>query len=122
MKKIRVAINGFGRIGRSAFKIGFEKPEIEFVAINDLSKSKVLATLLRYDSAYGRYQREVTFDDNNLIVDGQKIGLTAEKEPSLLPWKDLEVDVVMECTGRFVKDGAARAHINAGAKKVVLSA
>jgi glyceraldehyde 3-phosphate dehydrogenase len=121
-KKIRVAINGFGRIGRAAFKIGLDKPNIEFVAINDLTEPKVLASLLKYDTAYGRFGRPISFDEKNIIVDGQSIPVIAEKDPAQLPWKDLNVDVVIESTGRFVKDGAARAHLEAGAKRVVISA
>src|SRR3989338_11014736 len=121
-KKIRVAINGFGRIGRSAFKIALTKPEIEIVAINDLSNPQVLATLLKYDSAYGRYDKEVTYDEHSIIVGGNQVKLTAEKDPAMLPWKKMDVDVVIESTGRFTKDGAARAHLQAGAKRVVISA
>lgn len=120
--KIKVAINGFGRIGRNAFKIAFQRPDIEIVAINDLTDTKTLAHLLKHDSNYGTYQNEVSFDEDNLIVNGQKIKVLAEKEPSALPWKDLEVDVVIESTGFFVDPSKARAHIDAGAKKVILSA
>jgi len=121
-KKVRVAINGFGRIGRAAFKIGLSKSEIEFVAINDLGSPKVLATLLQFDTAYGKFDKNISSDEKNIIVEGKNIPVLAEKEPAKLPWKDLNVDVVIESTGRFVKDGAARAHIEAGAKRVVLSA
>jgi glyceraldehyde 3-phosphate dehydrogenase len=121
-KKIRVGINGFGRIGRAAFKVGLGKPEVEFVAINDLTSPEVLATLLKYDTAYGKFEGEISFDKDNIVVNGVKIPIIAEKDPSLLPWKKMEVDVVIESTGRFTKDGAAAAHIKAGAKRVVISA
>ena len=121
-KKIRVAINGFGRIGRAAFKIGFEKAEIEFVAINDPGGSQVAASLLQYDTVYRRYARKVEFDEKSIIVDGQAIPVLSEKDPGLLPWRKMNVDVVIESTGRFTKDGAAAAHIKAGAKRVVISA
>lgn len=120
--KTRVAINGFGRIGRAALKIMLEKESCEVVAINDLTDAKTLAYLLKYDSIFRRYKRDVSSEDGVLIIDGIRYPLTAEPDPSALPWKELEVDVVLECTGRFVKDGAAYAHIDAGAKRVVLSA
>jgi glyceraldehyde 3-phosphate dehydrogenase len=120
--KTRVAINGFGRIGRNAFKIAFDRQDVEIVAINDLTDTKTLAYLLKHDSNYGAYAREVRFDDQNLIVDGTKVRVTAEKDPTALPWKDLGVDVVIESTGFFVEPDKARAHITAGAKRVVISA
>jgi glyceraldehyde 3-phosphate dehydrogenase len=120
--KTRVAINGFGRIGRNAFKVAFDRPDIEIVAINDLTDTKTLAHLLKHDSNYGTYQHEVGFDDNGIIVNKIPIKVTAEKEPSALPWKDLNVDVVIESTGFFVDPAKAKAHIDAGAKKVVISA
>lgn len=120
MKKI--AINGFGRIGRAAFKIAFAKNDIEVVAINDLTDAKVLAHLLLHDTAYGRYQNTVEAIDGALLVNGKKIPVYAEPDPKKLPWKDLSVDVVLECTGRFVSGEAMRTHIEAGAKKVILSA
>lgn len=119
---VKLAINGFGRIGRSAFKIAFERPDVEIVAINDLSDPKALAHLLKYDSSYGIYNHDVKTDDENLIIDGKKIRVLAEKEPENLPWKDLEIDVVIESTGFFTDPEKARAHISAGAKKVVISA
>ena len=119
---VKVAINGFGRIGRNAFKIAFDRPDIEIVAINDLMDTKTLAHLLKYDSSYGIYFREVSHDEENLIVDGQKIRVYAEKDPTDLPWGDLEVDVVIESTGLFTDPAKARAHIEAGARRVVLSA
>ncbi|HSX33829.1 MAG TPA: type I glyceraldehyde-3-phosphate dehydrogenase [Candidatus Saccharimonadales bacterium] len=118
----KIAINGFGRIGRNAFKIAFDRSDVEIVAINDLTDTKTLAYLLKHDSNYGTYSREVSFDDQNIIVDGKKIRVTAEKDPATLPWKDLSVDVVIESTGFFVEPDKARAHITAGAKKVVISA
>ncbi len=123
MSKTKVAINGFGRIGRNAFKIAFERSDIEIVAINDLTDNKTLAHLLKHDSSYGTYEHEVGFNDDGITVDGQTIKILAEKEPSALPWADLGVDVVIESTGFFVDPAKARAHIDgAGAKKVVISA
>ena len=123
MSKTKVAINGFGRIGRNAFKIAFERSDIEIVAINDLTDNKTLAHLLKHDSSYGTYEHEVGFNDDGITVDGQTIKILAEKEPSALPWSDLGVDVVIESTGFFVDPAKASAHIDgAGAKKVVISA
>ncbi|MBQ6593624.1 type I glyceraldehyde-3-phosphate dehydrogenase [Candidatus Saccharibacteria bacterium] len=119
---IKVAINGFGRIGRNAFKILNERKDAKVVAINDITDAKTLAHLLKYDSSYGIYERDVKSDENNLIIDGDKIPVFAEKEPARLPWKDLGVDVVIESTGFFTKPEDARAHITAGAKRVVISA
>jgi glyceraldehyde 3-phosphate dehydrogenase len=120
--KTRVAINGFGRIGRNAFKVAFERGDMEIVAINDLTDTKTLAHLLKHDSNYGAYSHKVSFDDQNIIVDEKKIRVLAEKDPAALPWKDLGVDVVIESTGFFVKPELAKAHVTAGAKKVVISA
>jgi glyceraldehyde 3-phosphate dehydrogenase len=121
--KTKVAINGFGRIGRTAFKIAFERSDIEIVAVNDLTDTKTLAHLLKHDSSYGTYDHEVSADDNGIIVDGQHIKVLAEKDPANLPWGAHGVDVVIESTGFFVKPELARAHVDkAGAKKVVLSA
>lgn len=119
--KTRVAINGFGRIGRNAFKVAYERSDIEIVAINDLTDTKTLAHLLKYDSNYGTYQHDVTFDDTNVIVDKTHVKVLAEKDPALLPWKDLKIDVVIESTGFFVDPAKAKAHIDAGAHKVVIS-
>lgn len=119
---IRLAINGFGRIGRNAFKIAYERPDIEIVALNDLTDAKTLAHLLKHDSSYGTYSREVSADDENIIIDGQKIRVYSETDPAKLPWKDLGVDVVIESTGFFTDPAKARAHIDAGARKVVISA
>lgn len=119
---VKVAINGFGRIGRCAFKILFERDDAEIVAINGTTDAKTNAHLLKYDSSYGIYDKVVEFDDENLIVDGRKIPVLTEKDPLKLPWKDLGVDVVLECTGAFTDPAAAQAHIDAGAKRVVISA
>jgi len=120
--KTRVAINGFGRIGRNAFKIAFERSDIEIVAVNDLTDTKTLAHLLKHDSNYGTYQHEISFDDNNIVVNGKHIVVLGEKDPAVLPWKDLNVDVVIESTGFFVEPAKAKAHVTAGAKRVVISA
>jgi len=120
--KTRVAINGFGRIGRIAFRIARERSDVEVVAVNDLTDTKTLAYLLAHDTNYGNYARKVEFDDKNIIVDGVKIPVLAEKDPAALPWKDLKVDVVIESTGFFTNGEAAGAHLKAGAKKVVISA
>jgi glyceraldehyde 3-phosphate dehydrogenase len=120
--KTRVAINGFGRIGRNAFKVAFERADIDIVAINDLTDTKTLSHLLKHDSNYGLYHHEVSHDDENIIVDDKKIKVYAQRDPALLPWKDLDVDVVIESTGFFVDPAKAQAHIQAGARKVVLSA
>lgn len=118
----KIAINGFGRIGRNAFKLAFERDDIEVVAINDLTDTKTLAHLLKHDSTYGTYQYDVSYDENSIFVDGKQIRVLAEKDPALLPWGEFGVDVVIEATGLFVQPDKARAHINAGAKKVVISA
>ncbi len=120
--KTRVAINGFGRIGRNAFKIAFERDDCEIVAINDLTDTKTLAYLLKHDSTYGAYNQDVGYDENNIIVGDKHIKVLAEKDPAQLPWEDLNVDVVIESTGFFVEPDKARAHIDAGAKRVVISA
>ena len=119
---IKVAINGFGRIGRNAFKIAFERRDVEVVAVNDLTDTKTLAHLLKYDSSYGTYDRDVKFDDENIIVDGTKIRVLSEKDPKDLPWKKMGIDVVIESTGLFTDPEKAHAHIDAGARKVVISA
>ncbi len=119
--KTRVAINGFGRIGRNAFKIAFARSDIEIVAVNDLTDTKTLAYLLKHDSNYGTYEKEVSFDEKNLIVEGQTIVVLAEKDPAALPWKDMNVDVVIESTGFFTDKEGASKHIAAGAKRVVIS-
>lgn len=118
---IRVAINGFGRIGRSAFKLAFARDDIEVVAINDVTDPATLAYLLKHDSNYGTYPHEVVADGERLLVDGQPVAVLAEKDPSVLPWRQLAVDVVIESTGLFTSREAAYQHIVAGAKRVVIS-
>lgn len=120
--KTQIAINGFGRIGRNAFKIAFDRADLDIVAINDLSDTKTLAHLLKHDSNYGLYNKEVSFDDKHLIVDGQSIQVLAEKDPANLPWKELGVDVAIESTGFFTTHKLLELHLKAGAKRVVLSA
>lgn len=119
---IKIAINGFGRIGRNAFKIAFERRDIEIVAINDLTDAKTLAHLLKYDSSYGTYSRQVRTDDDYLVVDRKKLKIFSEKDPAKLPWQELGVDVVIESTGAFNDPAKAKAHLKAGAGRVVLSA
>ncbi len=121
-KTLRIAINGFGRIGRAAFKIALGRPAVQIVAVNDLTDSETLAHLLKYDTVYGRFPHEVSFGKNTLIIDGKAVPVLAEKDPAQLPWKRMNVDVVLECTGRFTKDGAAKVHLKAGAPRVVVSA
>jgi len=119
----KIAINGFGRIGRPALKIILsEHPDLEIVAINDLTDTKTLAHLLKYDSNYGTYEKEVSYDEEYIIVNNKKIKVFAQKDPELLPWKDLGVDVVLECTGFFRDKEGAEKHLKAGAKKVIISA
>ncbi|MCF7794778.1 type I glyceraldehyde-3-phosphate dehydrogenase [Patescibacteria group bacterium] len=122
-KKTKIAINGFGRIGRATFKIILnENPNLEVVAINDLSDIKTLANLLKYDSAYGKYDKEVKELSDSIKVAGKKYKIYNEKDPENLPWKELNVDVVLECTGIFKDKKSAGKHISAGAKKVIISA
>ncbi len=118
----RVAINGFGRIGRVTFRALLQKDNIEIVALNDLTDTNTLAHLLKYDSIHGRFPGKVESDANGIIVDGKKHPVYAEKDPNQLPWGDLNVDVVLESTGRFVDAAGASGHLNAGARKVVISA
>jgi len=118
---IKVAINGFGRIGRSAFKLAFANPQLEIVAINDLSDTKNLAYLLKYDSNYGIYHKDIKSTADSLIVDGKTIRVFAEKDPSKLPWGKMNIDIAIECTGFFTKTEDAGLHIAAGAKRVVVS-
>ncbi len=122
MKKIKVAINGFGRIGRVSFRVMMERENIEIVAINDLTDSKTLAHLLKYDSVHGIIKGDVKSDDTAIIVNGKRIVVYAEKDPVNLPWKDLGIDVVIESTGHFLDKEQAGKHITAGAKKVIISA
>ena len=123
---VKIAINGFGRIGRTFFRQAFGHDGVEIVAINDLTDEENLAYLLRYDTVYGRYDKKVEVarngDKNYLVVDGKKILSLSEKDPSKLPWKDLKVDVVIESTGIFASAEGSRAHLDAGAKRVVISA
>ncbi len=123
MKKINLAINGFGRIGRATLKIiKSDFPNLNVVGINDLSDPKVLAHLYKYDSCYGNALEDVKSGKDFIVIDGHKIPVFSEKEPNLLPWKDLKVDVVLECTGRFTNKEGLSLHLEAGAKKVILSA
>ncbi|MCA9342007.1 glyceraldehyde-3-phosphate dehydrogenase, partial [Candidatus Saccharibacteria bacterium] len=121
MSKTKIGINGFGRIGRNAFKIAWERHDLEIVAVNDLTDTRTLAYLLKNDSNYGTYQHEVGFDDESIIIDGKKVKVLAEKDPSLLPWAELDVDIVIESTGFFTDKEGASKHIAAGAKRVVIS-
>jgi glyceraldehyde 3-phosphate dehydrogenase len=120
---IKIAINGFGRIGRPCLRrILEEHPDLEIVAINDLTDVKTLAHLLKFDSLYGIYNKSVEAKENSLIIDNKEIKIFSEKDPSKLPWKDLGIDVVLECTGIFRDYDGAKQHIAAGAKKVIISA
>ena len=119
---IKVGINGFGRIGRSVFRQSLENNDIEIVGINDLTDPKTLAHLLKYDSTHGVLSAEVTSDDNALYVNSKKINLFSEPNPSAIAWGDLELDVIIECTGRFTKKEDAALHLNSGVKKVIISA
>lgn len=122
MAVAKLGINGFGRIGRNAFKIAFERSDLEIVAINDLTDTKTLAYLLKHDSNYGTYQHEVTYDEQNIIVDGKAIKVLAEKDPAALPWGDLGVELVIESTGFFTdKEGAEKHITGGGAKRVIIS-
>ncbi len=119
---VKIAINGFGRIGRAAFKVAFEHEEIEVVAVNDLGEIENLAYLLKYDSVYGRYGREVKIKDGNLEVDGRQVKVLHETDPTHLPWADMGVEVVIESTGVFTEKEDASKHLTAGAHYVVISA
>ncbi len=119
---MKIAINGFGRIGRLVYRLMEEDDFFDVVAINDLSSSEELAYLLKYDSTHRNYDKEVTYDDDGIIVNGKKTRIYAEADPSLLPWRELGVDLVFECTGRFTDLDSAMLHIKAGAKKVIVSA
>ncbi len=121
MSQTKLAINGFGRIGRNAFKIAFERSDLDIVAINDLTDTKTLAYLLKRDSNYGTYGKEVGYDDKGIIVDGKHIAVLAERDPALLPWGERGVDIVIESTGFFTDKEGASKHIEAGAKRVVIS-
>lgn len=119
---IKIAINGFGRIGRLSFRTIMNDPEFEVVAINDLTKPEMLAYLLKYDSVQGMLKEEVTNDDSSITVGGKKIPVFAQADPINLPWKELGVDIVLECTGFFAGKDKAKVHLDAGAKKVLISA
>ena len=120
---VKVAINGFGRIGRLAFRLMQDNADFEIVALNDLTDAESLAYLLKYDTAQGRYKQDaISFEGSSIIVDGKEIKVYAERDPENLPWKELGVDVVLECTGFFTSKDKAGKHIKAGAKKVVISA
>jgi len=121
-EKKRVAINGFGRIGKLVFRAAIDNPNIDFVALNDLTDTKTLAHLLKYDSVHENFNGDVGYDDDHLIVNGNKIAVYSMKDPELLPWQELEIDVVVESTGRFTDREGASKHLKAGAKKVLLSA
>ena len=122
LSKIRLAINGFGRIGRAAFKIGWERQDIEFVAINDLGDIKTMAHLLKYDSIYGIWDKEIDYDEQGLIINKKRVPILKEKEPMNLPWKKMGVDIVLESTGIFLDKESSMGHIKAGAKRVIISA
>ena len=124
MADVKVAINGFGRIGRLAFRQMFRAEGFDIVAINDLTSPKMLAHLLKYDSSQGKYALadKVTYTEDSIIVDGEEIKIYAQADAKNLPWKELDVDVVLECTGFYTSKAKAQAHIDAGAKKVVISA
>ena len=122
MKTIRVGINGFGRIGRAFLKVAWDRPEIEIVAVNDLGDIANMAYLLKHDTVYRDWNHDIKFEGDNIVIDGKKVKVLAQKDPSALPWKDLDVDVVVESTGFFTSYDKANAHIKAGAKKVVISA
>lgn len=120
---IKVAINGFGRIGRLVFRIMEEDPNLEVVAINDLTDAEQLAYLLKYDTNHRNYKvDDISFNENSILVNGRSVRVYSELDPNNLPWKELDIDCVFECTGKFVEKEAALAHINAGAKKVIISA
>ena len=121
-RMVRVAINGFGRIGRMVFRAGFNDPDIEWVAFNDLTDNKTLAHLLKYDSVHGKFEGEVGYTEKSLIVNGKEIKVFEEKDPEKLPWKDRNIDIVVESTGFFRTKELAGKHLKAGAKKVLISA
>lgn len=121
MEKVKIGINGFGRIGRLVLRESFERNDVEIVAINDLMEIDLLAYLLKYDSVHGTFKKEISVDGNNLVIDGKKIRVTAEKDPSLLKWDEVGVEVVADCSGVFKTMDKAGLHLQAGAKKVVIS-
>src|SRR3954466_172095 len=120
----RIGINGFGRIGRQVLRAAKEQgvADLDFIAVNDLTDTKTLAHLFKYDSVHGKYSGDVEAGTDSIIVDGDEIKILSQKDPAALPWKDLGVDIVLESTGRFTDADAARKHIAGGAKKVLISA
>ena len=122
MSTVKVAINGFGRIGRLVYRQIFNMEGIDIVAINDLTSPKALAHLLKYDTAQGRFEQDVKATENSIIVNGHEVKIYAQKDPAQIPWGSHDVDVVLECTGFFTDKDKAAAHLTAGAKKVVISA
>ncbi len=121
MEKVKIGINGFGRIGRLVLRESFERNDVEIVAVNDLMEIDLLAYLLKYDSVHGTFNKEISVDGNNLIIDGRKIRVTAEKDPSLLKWNEVGAEVIADCSGVFKTMDKAGLHLQAGAKKVVIS-
>lgn len=119
---IRIGINGFGRIGRNVFRAGFNHQELEFVAVNDLTDAKTLAHLLKYDSVHGKFGAKVEVKKEAILVDGKEVKVFSQRDPGQLPWKDLEIDVILESTGRFTDYQGGSKHLDAGAKKVIISA
>ncbi|MGN1386981.1 MAG: type I glyceraldehyde-3-phosphate dehydrogenase, partial [Bacillus sp. (in: firmicutes)] len=119
---VKVGINGFGRIGRNVFRAALKNPNVEIVAINDLTDAKMLAHLLQYDSVHGTLEEQVTVDGDSIVVAGQKIKVVAERDPAQIPWAELGAEVVVESTGRFTKRADAAKHLEGGAKKVIISA
>jgi glyceraldehyde 3-phosphate dehydrogenase len=117
----KVAINGLGRIGRAALKLALEQPQLDVVAVNEIGSLDNMVYLLRYDSVYGRYERQVDAVDGKLVIDGKSLVYVSERDPEQLPWADLEIDLVLECTGRFTNREDAAKHVRAGARWVVLS-
>ncbi len=122
MKKINIAINGFGRIGRVFLRNSLSQPNLEVVAINDITDAATLAHLFKYDSVHGRFQGEVKAEDKALVINGKRILVVSSADPAQLPWKELKVDIVIESTGKFLDTASASLHIQAGARKVILSA
>ena len=118
----KIAINGFGRIGRLSFRKMFNDDRFEIAAINDLTTTEMLAYLLKHDSVQGNFSHEVDSDEEHIIIDGKKIRVYKEADPAKLPWKELDIDIVLECTGFFASKAKSQAHIDAGAKKVLISA
>jgi glyceraldehyde 3-phosphate dehydrogenase len=121
-KKVKVGINGFGRIGRNVFRAMLNHPELEVVAVNDLTDAKTLAHLLKYDSVHGRLQAEVEVSERGFRVNGREVAVLAERDPAAIPWDDHGVEIVIESTGRFTKREDAAKHLRGGVKKVIISA